>query len=464
MNSTTALKDFFAELATCVDARDLYQEVPPAHLRDWSDEPPGTPVGLVTPRDTGQVAAVMAVCSRHGVPVVPQGGLSGLAGGAVPSDGCLLLSLARMCAIEEVDSTVGTLRVQAGATLQSIQERAESAGWMFALDLGARGSCQIGGNIATNAGGNRVIRYGVMRDLVLGLEVVLADGQVVELMQTMKKNNTGLDLRQLFIGSEGTLGIITRAVLKLSPGVSGANTALIAFARYDQALRFLKRAQAALSGRVSAFELMWPDYYRFALRTLQRADPFADEYGYYLLFDVQSSQPEQDYPQFERLMIDAFEQGTVENAVLASSGREIQAFWHLRDCVAEMLSTLAPTINFDVSVSLNRIGDFADQLRATLDERFPELTNLFFGHVGDGNLHLVTGPVTGGKTMEHAIESEVYRITRDFSGSVSAEHGIGLHKKKWLRFSRSETELALMRSIKQALDPQGLLNPGKILD
>lgn len=457
-------KVFFAELADYVDARDLHQEVPPAHLHDWSDEAAGQPLGLVTPRSTKQVSAVMAVCSRHGVPVVPQGGLSGLAGGAVPSDGCLLLSLAKMNAIEELDSAVGTMRVQAGAVLQTIQQQAESEGWMFALDLGARGSCQIGGNIATNAGGNRVIRYGVMRDLVLGLEVVLADGRVLDLMQSMKKNNTGLDLRHLFIGSEGTLGIITRAVLKLSPGVRGANTALIAFAGYDQTLQFLKQAQTAFSGHVSAFELMWPDYYRFALKTLGRADQFNRDYGYYLLFDVQSSHPEQDYPQFEQLMADAFENGTLENAVLASSEREIEELWQLRDCVSEILSINAPTINFDVSVGLNRIGDFADQLRATLDERFPALTKLFFGHVGDGNLHLVAGPVQGGKSMEHAIESEVYRITRGFSGSVSAEHGIGLHKKKWLDHSRSEAELALMKSIKQAVDPQGLLNPGKILD
>ena len=303
-----------------------------------------------------------------------------------------------------------------------------------------------------------------MRDLVLGLEVVLADGRVLDLMQSMKKNNTGLDLRQLFIGSEGTLGIITRAVLKLSPGVRGANTALIAFAGYDQTLQFLKQAQTAFSGHVSAFELMWPDYYQFALKTLGRADQFDQEYGYYLLFDVQSSHPEQDYPQFEQLMADAFEKGLVENAVLASSERETEQLWQLRDCVSEILTINAPTINFDVSVGLNRIGDFADELRSTLDERFPDLIKLFFGHVGDGNLHLVAGPVKGGKAMEHAIENEVYRITRDFSGSVSAEHGIGLHKKKWLSHSRSEAELALMKSIKQAIDPQGLLNPGKILD
>ncbi|WP_029654941.1 FAD-binding oxidoreductase [Marinobacter daepoensis] len=464
MKPSTDLKVLFAELADCLDERDLHQDVPPAHLHDWSDERAGQPLALVTPRSTKQVSDVMAVCARHSIPVVPQGGLSGLAGGAVPSEGCLLLSLARMNAIEELDSAVGTMRVQAGAVLQTIQEQAESEGWMFALDLGARGSCQIGGNIATNAGGNRVIRYGVMRDLVLGLEVVLADGQVLDLMQSMKKNNTGLDLRQLFIGSEGTLGIITRAVLKLSPGVGGANTALIAFANYDQGLQFLKQAQTAFSGHVSAFELMWPDYYQFALKTLGRPDQFDRDYGYYLLFDVQSSHPEQDYPKFEQLMADAFENGTVENAVLASSERETEELWQLRDCVSEILSINAPTINFDVSVSLNRIGDFADQLKATLDERFPNLITLFFGHVGDGNLHLVAGPVQGGKEMEHAIESEVYRITRDFSGSVSAEHGIGLHKKKWLSHSRSESELALMKSVKQAVDPQGLLNPGKIMD
>ena len=455
---------FLAELAHCLAEKDRHINVPPSYLHDWSDEPAGQPMCLVTPRSTQEVSEVMQLCSRHGVPVVPQGGLSGLSGGAVPSQGCLLLSLEKMNQIEHLDAAVGTLQVQAGVLLQTVQERAMAENWIFALDLGARGSCQIGGNISTNAGGNRVIRYGVMRDLVLGLEVVLPDGQVLNLLQSMKKNNTGLDLRQLFIGTEGTLGIITRAILKLHPGVVGANTALVAFDTYADVLTFLKQAQSAFSGLVSAFEVMWPDYYQLALKTSGRADQFDACHQHYVLCDVQSSNPEEDYPRFEQLLEQAFESNIVQNAILAKSDREVEELWQLRDCVAQILTDNAPTINFDVSVGLAHIGEFAAELKACLTQHFPTLTTLFFGHIGDGNLHLVAGPVEGGLAMEHAIETEVYRITQAFSGSVSAEHGIGLHKKKWLRHSRSEAEINLMKTIKGAMDPHNLMNPGKIFD
>lgn len=464
MNPDFDRSAFLAELARCLAEKNLYIDVPPSHLHDWSDEPAEQPMCLVTPSSTEEVSEVMQLCSLYKVPVVPQGGLSGLAGGAVPSQDCVLLSLTKMNRIEHLDAAVGTLQVQAGAILQTVQERAMAEGWMFALDLGARGSCQIGGNIATNAGGNRVIRYGVMRDLVLGLEIVLPDGQVLNLLQSMKKNNTGLDLRQLFIGTEGTLGIITRAILKLHPGVRGANTALVAFDSYADVLNFLKEAQSAFSGLVSAFEVMWPDYYQVALKTLGRPDPFDIGHQYYLLSDVQSSNPEQDYPRFEQLLEHTFEGNIVQNAVLAKSEREVEELWQLRDCVSEILSINAPTINFDVSVGLEHIGEFAAELKACLNLHFPALTTLFFGHIGDGNLHLVAGPVLGGKAIEHAIETEVYRITQAFSGSVSAEHGIGLHKKKWLGHSRSDAELSLMKTIKATMDPYNLMNPGKVMD
>lgn len=464
MNAKAIPSSFFDELKSLIDTKDLMVDVPEANLHDWSDEQPGKPQCLVTPRTTEQVASIMELCNRYGVAVVPQGGLSGLAGGAVPSENCLLLSLAKMNKIEHLDAVVGTLQVQAGAILQTLQEEAEAAGWMFALDLGARGSCQIGGNIATNAGGNRVIRYGVMRDLVLGLEVVLPDGKILNLLQSMKKNNTGLDLRQLFIGTEGTLGIITRAIVKLHPGVTGANTALIAFDDYQDVLHFLKKAQSSFSGLVSAFEVMWSDYYQTALNTLGKAEQFDQKHNYYLLFDIQSNDPKQDYPQFEKLMEEAFEEEVIKNAVLANSDRETQELWELRDCVSEILKINAPTINFDVSVGLDKIGELAAELKATLSQKFPDLITLFFGHIGDGNLHLVAGPVVGGLTTEHAIETEVYRITKAFSGSVSAEHGIGLHKKKWLRHSRSEIEVNLMQTLKAAMDPNKIMNPGKVLD
>lgn len=462
--NTTEKTAFLTALATRVAERDLYLEVPESHLSDWGGEQGGQPLALVLPRSTAEVAAVVALCHQHQVPVVPQGGLSGLAGGAVPSEGCLLLSLSKMNEIEQLDAEAGLLRVQAGAVLQQVQEAAEAAGWMLALDLGARGSCQIGGNIATNAGGNRVIRYGVMRDLVLGLEVVLPDGQVLNLLQSMKKNNTGLDLRQLFIGTEGTLGIVTRAVLKLHPGVGGANTALIACDDYTSLLAFLRLAQQEFAGQVSAFEVMLPDYYQFALQALKRKDQFDVPHSHYVLFDVQARYPEQELGRFEALLEQAFEAGLVQDALLARSERETTELWQLRDAVAEILGILSPTLAFDIAVDIQRIGDLADQLKVALARAFPELTTLFFGHVGDGNLHILAGPVRGGKAEEQAIEALVYALTRDFAGSVSAEHGIGLHRKPWLGHSRTPAELSLMKAIKQAVDPLNLMNPGKILD
>lgn len=438
-------------------------DIPAAALNDWSTEQGGTPLALVTPKDTQTVSAIMATCHAHGVAVVPQGGRTGLAGGAVPSEGCVLLSLAGFDRIEEIDRASGLMVVGAGCILQRVQEAAAEAGFFFPLDLGARGSCQIGGNIATNAGGNRVIRYGMMRDLVLGLEVVQADGTVLSMMNRMPKNNAALDMKHLFIGSEGTLGVITRAVLRLHPGVAGANAALVALPDFAAAASLLQHAQKVLSGRVTAFELMWNDYYSAVLSETALRPPLSADHPLYALIEVQGADPDADRPVFEAMLESAFEAGTVIDAAIAQSQRETDAFWTLRDGIAELLSRRAPTINFDVSVPLARIGDCVDEMRAALEAAYPSLGMLFFGHAGDSNIHLVAGPITELDPTGHGIETIVYGIVREFSGSVSAEHGIGLHKKPWLSYSRSENELALLRRLKATLDPTGILNPGKVL-
>lgn len=432
-------------------------------LRDWSAERPETPLALVTPRHTQDVATVMKLCHDSGVPVVPQGGRSGLAGGAVASQGAVLLSLAAMNEIEEIDTVSGLMVVGAGCILQNIQEAAAKVGRSFQLDLGARGSCQIGGNIATNAGGNRVIRYGMARDLVLGLEVVLADGTILPMLNRMPKNNAALDLKHLFIGAEGTMGVITRAVLRLHPGVTGANAALIAVKDFAAAAGLLAHAQKHLSGRVSAFELMWADYYAAVLRQTGKRAPLAQEHPLYVLLEMQGADPEREQPDFLAMLEGAFEAGLVQDAAIAQSQREVDDFWTLRDGVAEILSHWAPTINFDVSVPLGRIGDCVDEIRAGLQARFPKLQYVFFGHAGDSNIHLVAGPITEVDPTGHGIETIVYDIIRAYGGSVSAEHGIGLHKKPWLAYSRSEAELDLLRKMKAVVDPQGLMNPGKVL-
>lgn len=453
-------------LRDCLDPAGLLtgDDIGARYLTDWSGEPGQMPLAVARPSTTEQVAAVLKVCTAHSWPVVPQGGLTGLAGGAVPAQHAVALSLERMSGIEAIDTANATLTVLAGTPLQTIQEAAEGAGFFFPLDLGARGSCQIGGNIGTNAGGNRVIRYGMTRDLVLGLEVVLPDGTVLSMMNKMIKNNAGPDLKGLFIGTEGTLGVVTRAVLRLHPGVKGANTALVAVSDFDAVIKLLRHAQQQLSGRVSAFEVMWSDYYRCATTAGGIRAPLPSDYPIYVLMDMQGSEPEASAPLFESVLEHALAQGWALDAAVAQSHADTLAFWALRDSIGEMLKTFAPTINFDVSFPISLMGEGVERLRQIMDTQFPGIQAMYFGHVGDGNVHIVVGPLPDdARKTEHAIEDAFYQVTAALEGSVSAEHGIGLHKKPYLHYSRTPEELALIRTLKQAIDPKGIMNPGKIL-
>lgn len=456
------LKDLHAAL----DASSLLtgDAIGPKYETDWSGEAGHQPLAVIRPGSTEEVSKAMAICHAHGWPVVPQGGLTGLAGAAVPGPGMVSISLERMSGIEDIDASNATMTVWAGTPLQNIQEAAEKAGFFFALDLGARGSCQIGGNIGTNAGGNRVIRYGMTRDLILGLEVVLPDGTVLSMMNKMIKNNAGPDLKGLFIGTEGTMGIVTRAVLRLHPGVNGANTALIAVADFDSAIKLLRHAQQKLSGRVSAFEVMWSDYYRCATTTGGMRAPLPADYPMYVLLDMQGAEPDASADLFESVLSDALENEWALDAAVAQSHADVEDFWALRDSIGEMLKFYSPTINFDVSFPISKMGEGVAQMRKVMDEQFNGIQAMYFGHVGDGNVHIVVGPVPeDGRATERAIEDAFYKITHALDGSVSAEHGIGLHKKPYLHYSRTPEELALIKTLKQAIDPKGIMNPGKIL-
>lgn len=418
---------------------------------------------LVFPRSTEHVSKVLAYCNAHGIAVQPQGGLTGLAGGAVPVGPCVILCMERMRAIRELDTAAGTITVDAGVTMEAVQKAADAAELFFPLDLGGRGSCQIGGNISTNAGGNRVLRYGMARDLVLGVEAVLADGTVIDALRKVIKNNSGYDVRQLFIGAEGTLGIVTGVVLRLFPKPKSACTGICAVDDYAGVLELLRRARGGFGALLSAFEVMWPAFYELGTVGAGRKPPLEPGHGAYVLIETLGTDPEADQARYEAVIGEAIEAGVVKDAIIAQSQREATGLWSVRDSPGEWSRTAHwPQLGFDVSVPTGEIGPLAEEIDAELKRRWPALSALFFGHVADGNLH-VSVRMSGHDIPELDIENAVYGIVAQRRGSVSAEHGIGSLKIPFLHFSRSEAEIALMRAIKKAMDPKGILNPGKVL-
>jgi len=429
---------------------------------DWSGLPAQTPLALLRPRSTEQVAQALKICHQHKQPLVVQGGLSGLAGGACTRLGEVALSLERMAAIEEIDPISASMTVQAGAVLQTVQQAAKERGFLFALDLGARGSCTLGGNLATNAGGVNVIQYGMAREQVLDLEAVLADGRVVGGLRKMVKNNTGLDLKQLLIGSEGTLGVITRATLKLRPLVSHTATAWCGLADYAALTTLLNRAQQQLPQGVSAFEVMWPGYYDYVLSHIPGLKrPLIGSHAFYVLLEGRGADAALPAA-FEALLADCMERHLITDAAIAQSAAQAQDFWRVREAPEHFPRLMPGLIAFDVSFAIRDIDAAARACTHALRQRWPHSTILAYGHLGDGNLHLIVDLGSSDTAAAQAVENLVYQIVAQYHGSVSAEHGIGLKKQTVLNLSRSETELAVMRSIKQALDPHDILNRGKL--
>jgi FAD/FMN-containing dehydrogenase len=432
-------------------------------VEDWSGLPSAVPLALIRPRDTSEVAAALEICARYAQPVVTQGGLTGLVGGANLRGDEVALSLDRMNRIVEIDAVSGTMTVQAGTPLQVVQEAASSAGFYFPLDLGARGSCSIGGNLATNAGGNRVIKYGMMRDQVLGIEAVLASGAIVGGLNKMIKDNSGYDLRNLLIGSEGTLAVITRAVLRLRPKPTATATAWCGLPSFDAVTTLLRRAQAGLAPGVSAFEVMWAGYHDTVLANLDNLRaPLDSPHPFYVLLESVGTDPVRHGEAFEEFLAAMLEEGVVTDAALASNEAHAHAFWAIRDAPGEYQRFIPNHAAYDVSFSIAQVGDAASRCEAQLRARWPDATIMIYGHLGDGNIHIVVD-VPGLPKHDHdAIDQVIYEVTRDFRGSISAEHGIGIKKKHFLHLTRSEADVASMRAIKQALDPARILNPGKI--
>ncbi|MGG2399803.1 FAD-binding oxidoreductase [Pseudomonas sp. SH1-B] len=443
-----------------------------SYLSDWRNAYRGQAAAVLRPASTGEVAAVVRLCAEAGVALVPQGGNTGLCGGSIPDDSAtqVVLSLTRMRRIRDVDVGNETITVEAGVILQQLQEAAAEVGRLFPLSLGAEGSCTVGGNLATNAGGTAVLRYGNMRDLTLGLEVVLADGRIWDGLRGLRKDNTGYDLKQLFIGSEGTLGIITAAVLKLYPAVRSLTTAWVALPSAQAAVELIGQMRSLCGDRLTGFELMSRQSVEFVLRHVAGvSDPFAEVHPWYVLIELSDTQPNAPLNELlEQGLGTAFEQGVALDAVVAASDAQVRALWALREGISEAQNHEGPSLKHDISVPVSRIPDFIARTDAALLQAFPGVRIVAYGHVGDGNLHYNISKPVGAedgpfKAQAEAIMRVIFDSTLEDAGSISAEHGLGQSKRLAAQHYKAPLELELMRSVKQALDPSGLLNPGKLL-
>ncbi len=441
------------------------------YLTDWRDRYHGRARAVVRPSTTAEVAAVMRCCAEHGIAVVPQGGNTGLCGGATPDEagGEVVVSLSRLNRVRAIDADNATLTVEAGMPLERVQQAAAAAGLLFPLSLAAEGSCAIGGNLSTNAGGTAVLRYGNARELVLGLEVVLADGRIWDGLRGLRKDNAGYDVKQLFLGSEGTLGIITAAVLKLFPRARTSATAWVALADVEAAIALLNRLRQGLGDRLTGFELLsraCVDLARARFPALP--DPLPDHAWYVL---AQADDPATDSPlarQLEAALAAAIEQGVVQDVAIAQSTQQAQALWELREHVPEAQRLEGLNIKHDISLPVSKVPEFLVQARAQLDAALRGVRYIVFGHLGDGNLHYNLSAPVGADAhgfLEQAGRAQriVYDLVAQLGGSFSAEHGIGRLKRDELTRYRPAVEVDLMRRIKRALDPDNLLNPGKVI-
>ena len=440
-------------------------------LTDWRKVVTGRAVAVVRPGTTGQVRDVVRACLEHGTPIVPQGGNTGQVAGATPdqSGRAIVLQLGRMNRIRAIGAENDTLVAEAGCVLQAVQEAARAAGRLFPLSLGAEGTCLIGGNLATNAGGTQVLRYGNARELTLGLEVVTAEGEVWNGLRALRKDNTGYDLRDLYIGSEGTLCVITAATLKLFPLPAAQCTAFAATASIEQAVALLARTRSMLGAELTGFELMSA----MALELVPRH--FPDQRlplpaaPWFVLLETSDAESElRARERFDALLSAALEAGEIDDAAIAQSVAQSKAFWHLRESITLAVAAEGKCAKHDISIPTSRMADFVTTTDRLLHERFPGVRSATFGHLGDGNLHYnILQPVRQEAAAFAAVQQDlsllVHDRVRDHGGSISAEQGIGGLRTDDLQRYEDPVKIALLRRIKQALDPKGLMNPGKVL-
>lgn len=442
------------------------------YLVDWRGAHGGAAPAVLRPSNTAEVAVAMKLCHGERVAVVPQGGNTGLCGGAVPdeSDNQVVLSLGRLRTIRGIDPVDDTITVEAGVVLHDVQEAATAAGRLFPLSLGSEGSCTVGGNLATNAGGTGVLRYGMMRDLTLGLEVVLPDGRVWDGLRALRKDNTGYNLTQLFVGSEGTLGVITAAVLKLFPATPRRATAWIALSEVAAAVSVLGLLRERAGTALSAYELMSRQALDMVLAHVPAArDPFTDAHAWYGLIELAA--PESDATlegSLENVLGEAFERGLVKDAVLAGSPGQRRSLWALREGISEAQNHEGPSLKHDVAVPIRALPDFLHATSRAVELVVPGIRLVTYGHVGDGNLHHNLSKPVGANDSEFLAHADqlartLYDHVAAAGGSISAEHGLGTAKRDAAAVYKSAVELDIMRAVKAGLDPHGLMNPGKVL-
>jgi FAD/FMN-containing dehydrogenase len=442
------------------------------YLTDWRGRFTGRAQAVVLPATTGEVAAIVSACAEHRAPIVPQGGNTGLVGGATPdaSGDAIVLSLKRLNRVREVDAINGTITVEAGCVLYDVQQAAHGAGRLFPLSLAAEGSATIGGNLSTNAGGTQVLRYGNARELALGLEVVLPSGEIWNGLRGLRKDNTGYDLRDLFIGAEGTLGVITAACLKTFPLPRAQVTALFALDAVAPALGLLALAQSAAGPTLTAFEFFSATCLQLVTRHfLDQRSPFDRAHAQYVLLQLSDHEDEQHAAGLlQALAEQALDKRLIADAVIAQSAAQSHALWKLRELISEAQSREGKNIKHDISVPISSIARFIDETDALLSQRFPGVRMVTFGHLGDGNLHYnVSAPLDVAEERFFAHQTAIYECVHDqvtrFSGSISAEHGIGQLKRDENARYKSVVEMNLMRAIKRTLDPLNIMNPGKVV-
>ncbi|RTL54315.1 MAG: FAD-binding oxidoreductase [Rhodocyclaceae bacterium] len=442
-----------------------------SYTADWRGRYQGQALCVVRPGNAEEAATVVRLCVAAGVAVVPQGGNTGLCGGATPMGLCpeVVVSLTRMKTIRVVDKDNNTLTVEAGCTLHDAQQAAAGAGRFFPLSLAAEGTATIGGNLSTNAGGVQVLRYGNTRDLVLGIEAVLPDGRLWNGLRGLRKDNTGYDLKHLFIGAEGTLGLITAAVLKLFPAPRVKATAWVAVADPAAAVALLSRLRETVGDRVTAFEIVGREALDLVLKHIPNSrEPCADKHAWQALVELSDTLVGDLVTPLEQVLMAASEAGQVLDAVIANSEAQAAALWSLRENVSEAQRIEGISIKHDVAVPVSRIAEFISRADALLEEKFPGLRIVCFGHIGDGNLHYnQSKPAAQDNaafiTQSDAVNLVVHDLVHQLGGSISAEHGLGQLKREEVLRYKSEVEMDMMRAVKKALDPKGLMNPGKVL-